>query len=39
VGEKYSFFDEDQDEFGYRIQIWAKKALEERRFEDEIVWI
>ena len=35
--EKFDFSNECKDEFCYRIQIRAKKALEERRFEDEIV--
>jgi acetyl-CoA C-acetyltransferase len=37
VAEKYNISREDQDKFAYRSQMRGKKALEERRFRDEIV--
>lgn len=37
VAEKYNISREDQDEFAYTSQMRAKNALEEGRFEDEIV--
>ena len=37
VAEKYNISREDQDQFAYRSQMRAKKAIEEGRFKDEIV--
>jgi acetyl-CoA C-acetyltransferase len=37
VAEKYTVSREDQDNFAYRSQMRAKKAIEEGRFKDEIV--
>jgi acetyl-CoA C-acetyltransferase len=37
VAERYSISREDQDKFAYRSQMRAKKAIEEGRFNDEIV--
>jgi len=37
VAEKYHISREDQDQFAFRSQMRAKKAIEERRFKDEIV--
>jgi acetyl-CoA C-acetyltransferase len=37
VAEKYNVSREDQDQFAYRSQMRAKKALEQGRFKDEIV--
>ncbi len=37
VAEQYHISREDQDEFAYKSQMRAKKALEEGRFKDEIV--
>ena len=37
VAEKYHISREDQDQFAYRSQVRAKKAIEEGRFKDEIV--
>ena len=37
VAEKYNISREDQDQFAYRSQMQAKKAMEEGKFKDEIV--
>ncbi len=37
VAEKYNISREDQDQFAYRSQMKTKKAIEEGRFNDEIV--
>jgi acetyl-CoA C-acetyltransferase len=37
VAEKYNVSREDQDQFAYRSQMRAKKAMEAGRFKDEIV--
>jgi acetyl-CoA C-acetyltransferase len=37
VAEKYNVSREDQDQFAYRSQMRAKKAMETGRFKDEIV--
>jgi len=37
VAEKYGVSREDQDKFAYQSQMRAEKAMDERRFRDEIV--